>query len=164
MLFYNLGGLQDSQQISSSYVQTTMASFFGRINYKFNEKYLMTVTLRQDGSSVLAKDHQWGVFPSVALAWRMNEENFLKNVEQLSNLKLRLSYGISGNSAVSAYQTQGGLGKTCSGCGALQRDRCSSERSRPAHGVRSPKRSLPRCGRKQKGEILYDGRHPDEHT
>lgn len=76
MLFYNLGGLQDSQQISSSYVQTTMASFFGRINYKFNEKYLMTVTLRQDGSSVLAKDHQWGVFPSVALAWRMNEENF----------------------------------------------------------------------------------------
>ena len=72
----------------------------------------MTVTLRQDGSSVLAKDHQWGVFPSVALAWRMNEENFLKNVEQLSNLKLRLSYGISGNSAVSAYQTQGGLGKT----------------------------------------------------
>lgn len=112
MLFYNLGGLQDSQQISSSYVQTTMASFFGRINYKFNEKYLMTVTLRQDGSSVLAKDHQWGFFPSVALAWRMNEENFLKNVEQLSNLKLRLSYGISGNSAVSAYQTQGGLGKT----------------------------------------------------
>lgn len=112
MLFYNLGGLQDSQQISSSYVQTTMASFFGRINYKFNEKYLMTVTLRQDGSSVLAKDHQWGFFPSVALAWRMNEENFLKNIEQLSNLKLRLSYGISGNSAVSAYQTQGGLGKT----------------------------------------------------
>lgn len=112
MLFYNLGGLQDSQQISSNYVQTTMASFFGRINYKFNEKYLMTVTLRQDGSSVLAKDHQWGFFPSVALAWRMNEENFLKNIEQLSNLKLRLSYGISGNSAVSAYQTQGGLGKT----------------------------------------------------
>ena len=112
MLFYNLGGLQDSQQISSNDVQTTMASFFGRINYKFNEKYLMTVTLRQDGSSVLAKDHQWGFFPSVALAWRMNEENFLKNIEQLSNLKLRLSYGISGNSAVSAYQTQGGLGKT----------------------------------------------------
>ena len=55
-------------------------------------------------------------------------------------------------------------GWRCSGCGALQRDRCSSERSRPAHGVRSPKRSLPRCGRKQKGEILYDGRHPDEHT
>ena len=55
-------------------------------------------------------------------------------------------------------------GWRCSGCGALQRDRCSSERSRPAHGVRSLKRSLPRCGRKQKGEILCDGRHPDEHT
>lgn len=70
MLFYNLGGLQDSQQISSNYVQTTMASFFGRINYKFNEKYLMTVTLRQDGSSVLAKiisggsSHLW-LWPGV---------------------------------------------------------------------------------------------------
>ena len=95
MLFYNLGGLQDSQQISSNYVQTTMASFFGRINYKFNEKYLMTVTLRQDGSSVFGKKIiSGGSFPSVALAWRMNEENFLKNIEQLSNLKLRLSYGI----------------------------------------------------------------------
>lgn len=112
MEFYNLGGLQDSQQINSSYVQTTMASFFGRLNYKFNEKYLLTVTLREDGSSVLATDHQWGFFPSVALAWRMNEENFLKNIEYISNLKLRVSYGISGNSAVSAYQTQGGLGKT----------------------------------------------------
>ena len=55
--------------------------------------------------------------------------------------------------------------RMCAAAGLeVQRDRCSSERSRPAHGVRSPKRSLPRCGRKQKGEILYDGRHPDEHT
>ena len=105
MLFYNLGGLQDSQQISSSYVQTTMASFFGRINYKFNEKYLMTVTLRQDGSSVLAKDHQWGVFPSVALAWRMSEESFLKGTHWLDNLKLRLSYGVTGNNNVDDYVT-----------------------------------------------------------
>lgn len=112
MLFYNLGALQNSQKISSNYIKTTMASFFGRINYKFNEKYLLTLTFREDGSSVLASKHKWGFFPSAALAWRMKEEKFLKNVEWLYNLKLRLSYGISGNSAVSAYQTQGGLGKT----------------------------------------------------
>lgn len=112
MLFYNLGALQNSQKISSNYIKTTMASFFGRINYKFNEKYLLTLTFREDGSSVLASKHKWGFFPSAALAWRMKEEKFLKDVEWLYNLKLRLSYGISGNSAVSAYQTQGGLGKT----------------------------------------------------
>lgn len=112
MLFYNLGALQNSQKIGSNYVKTNMASFFGRINYKFNEKYLLTLTFREDGSSVLASKHKWGFFPSAALAWRMKEENFLKNIDWLYNLKLRLSYGISGNSAVSAYQTQGGLGKT----------------------------------------------------
>lgn len=112
MLFYNLGALQNSQKISSDYIKTTMASFFGRINYKFNEKYLLTLTFREDGSSVLASKHKWGFFPSAAFAWRMKEEKFLKDVEWLYNLKLRLSYGISGNSAVSAYQTQGGLGKT----------------------------------------------------
>lgn len=112
MLFYNLGALQNSQKISSNYIKTTMASFFGRINYKFNEKYLLTLTFREDGSSVLASKHKWGFFPSAAFAWRMKEEKFLKDVEWLYNLKLRLSYGISGNSAVSAYQTQGGLGKT----------------------------------------------------
>lgn len=112
MLFYNLGALQSSQKIGSSYLKTTMASFFGRINYKFNEKYLLTLTFREDGSSVLASKHKWGFFPSAAVAWRIKEENFLKNVNWLYNLKLRLSYGISGNSAVSAYQTQGGLGKT----------------------------------------------------
>ena len=112
MLFYNLGALQNSQKISSNYIKTTMASFFGRINYKFNEKYLLTLTFREDGSSVLASKHRWGFFPSAAFAWRMKEEKFLKDVEWLYNLKLRLSYGISGNSAVSAYQTQGGLGKT----------------------------------------------------
>ena len=112
MLFYNLGALQNSQKISSDYIKTTMASFFGRINYKFNEKYLLTLTFREDGSSVLASKHKWGFFPSAAFAWRMKEEKFLKDIEWLYNLKLRLSYGISGNSAVSAYQTQGGLGKT----------------------------------------------------
>ena len=72
----------------------------------------MTATLRADGSSVLAKGNQWGYFPSVAVAWRMKDESFLANVDEVSDLKLRLSYGLSGNSAVSPYQTTGGLSKT----------------------------------------------------
>lgn len=112
MYYHNLGATQREQEIGSGYTKTSMLSFFGRINYKFNERYLLTATLRGDGSSVLAKGEKWGYFPSVAAAWRVNEEAFLNNVDYLSNLKLRLSYGISGNSAVSAYQTEGGLGQT----------------------------------------------------
>lgn len=112
MYYHNLGATQREQEIGSNYIKTTMTSFFGRINYKFNERYLLTATLRTDGSSVLAEGKKWGFFPSVAGAWRIKEESFLYDVDYLSNLKLRLSYGISGNSAVSPYQTEGGLGQT----------------------------------------------------
>ena len=84
----------------------------GRLTYSYRDRYFVEGNFGYNGSENFAPSKRFGFFPSVALAWRMNEENFLKNVEQLSNLKLRLSYGISGNSAVSAYQTQGGLGKT----------------------------------------------------
>ena len=94
-----------SPNVSTGYVKTSMLSFFGRLNYKFNERYLLTASVRADGSSVLADGHKWGYFPSVALAWRMNEESFLKDVSWLSNLKLRASWGLSGNAAVNAYQT-----------------------------------------------------------
>jgi len=112
MTFYNLGATQINKEITSEYVEENMLSFFGRLNYKFNERYLLTGTMRYDGSSVLADGHKWGFFPSIAGAWRVNEEAFMQDFKHLSNLKLRVSYGISGNSAVSAYQTQGGLGQT----------------------------------------------------
>lgn len=113
MLFHNLESAQKQQQIESQYTKSTMASFFGRINYKFGERYLLTATMRYDGSSVLAPGHKWALFPSVAAAWRVNEENFMAETKDwLDNLKLRVSYGISGNSAVDAYQTGGGLGTT----------------------------------------------------
>lgn len=113
MGFYNLESTQVQQQVQSQYTKTSMISYFGRINYKFNERYLLTATLRADGSSVLAKGHKWGWFPSLAGAWRMGEEEFMAPTKDwLSNLKLRASWGVSGNSAVSAYQTQGGLGQT----------------------------------------------------
>ncbi|WP_278372830.1 SusC/RagA family TonB-linked outer membrane protein [Segatella bryantii] len=77
-----------------------MASFFGRVNYTLAEKYLATFTLRADGSSKFGDGHQWGVFPSLALAWRMSDEEWLKNVKWLSNLKARLSFGTAGNNRI----------------------------------------------------------------
>ena len=71
------------------------------------DRYILTASLRADGSSLLADGHKWGYFPSVAVAWRMNEESFLKGFDELSNLKLRLSWGESGQSAIDPYQTVG---------------------------------------------------------
>lgn len=73
-----------------------LVSFFGRINYSLLNRYLVTFTLRNDGSSRFNKDNRWGLFPSVALAWKINEESFLRNVQELSDLKLRVGYGITG--------------------------------------------------------------------
>lgn len=112
MLYHNMGATQDAVRVGSDYRRTSLASFFGRVNYKFRDRYLFTGVLRTDGSSVLAPGNKWGFFPSAALSWIAKEEGFLKNVDALSEMKFRLSYGISGNSAVSAYQTLGGLSKS----------------------------------------------------
>ncbi|MBN2612000.1 MAG: TonB-dependent receptor [Bacteroidales bacterium] len=80
-------------------------SQMGRLNYSFNSRYLFTFTVRRDGSSVFAEGLKYGVFPSVALGWNLHNESFLKNVEPISNLKLRLSYGKSANEAVGVYST-----------------------------------------------------------
>ncbi len=111
-LFHNLDGAQKNFLISSDYHEQALLSFFGRLNYKLKDNYLLTATLRADGSSVLADGNKWGYFPSVAVAWRIKNEPFLVNKEQLSDMKIRLSYGLSGNSAVSPYQTLGSLSKT----------------------------------------------------
>lgn len=73
-----------------------LVSFFGRLNYILKDKYLFTVTVRQDGSSRFSPENRWGTFPSMALAWRISEEGFLKNSNAVSDLKLRLGYGITG--------------------------------------------------------------------
>lgn len=73
-----------------------LVSFFGRMNYTFMNRYLLTATLRNDGSSRFAKDNRWGLFPSVALGWKIKEESFLKDVKEISDLKLRLGYGVTG--------------------------------------------------------------------
>ncbi len=79
-----------------------MASFFGRVNYTFDDRYIFTASIRADGSSKFAPGNQWGYFPSAAAAWRISEEKFMEGSEKwLSNLKLRLSYGASGNNRIS---------------------------------------------------------------
>ena len=95
-----------------------MLSFFGRVNYTLMDKYLLTVTVRADGSSKFAKGNQWGVFPSAALAWRLSDEAFMKGTQDwLSNLKVRLSYGTAGNNRISSglmyttYTMAGNTGK-----------------------------------------------------
>ena len=75
--------------------ESYLVSFYGRLNYTLMDRYLLTATLRNDGTSRF-QNNKWGLFPSVALAWRISEEAFLKNVDALSNLKLRLGYGITG--------------------------------------------------------------------
>lgn len=109
--YNNLGaGAFPSPTVNSSATQHEMASFFGRVNYTYNDRYLLTATLRADGASNFAKDHKWGYFPSVALGWRFTEEEFMKKWDWLSNGKLRLSFGQTGNSnvgnkAISYYAT-----------------------------------------------------------
>ncbi len=73
-----------------------LVSLFGRANYSLLNRYLLTVTMRADGSSRFAKGHKWGYFPSAALAWKINEESFMENAHSLSDLKLRVGYGITG--------------------------------------------------------------------
>lgn len=82
---------------------TTTASYFARVNYGFDSRYLLTATLRRDGSSKFGPKNKWGTFPAVAVAWRLVQEKFLQDVTWLSNLKLRLGYGKVGNSNISTY-------------------------------------------------------------
>ena len=83
-----------------SYALSTlrMISFYGRVNYSYNSKYLFQATVRRDGSSAFGKNNRWATFPSASIAWRLYEEDFIKNLDIFSDLKLRVGYGVSGNS------------------------------------------------------------------
>lgn len=97
-LTYNsIGIATNTISKGSSVIRTAMSSFLARVNYSLMGKYIFTATGRYDGSSLLAEGNQWSFFPSFAFAWRINQENFLKDYENISNMKLRLSYGSTGN-------------------------------------------------------------------
>src|SRR5882762_11153251 len=89
-----------------------MQSFMARVNYTFKDRYLFTVTSRLDGSSRLAPGRKYGLFPSVAVAWRLSEEGLIRRSRLFSDLKLRASYGLTGNTAIDPYQTEGSLSRT----------------------------------------------------
>lgn len=91
------------------YTKWNLMSYMGRLNYNFKEKYLMTLTLRSDGSSRLAPGNKWHTFPSAALGWNIAKESFLESSKAISALKLRASYGTVGNTAINPYATLGGL-------------------------------------------------------
>ena len=105
--FYDLSKISSaSRTASSSYIKTAMMSYFARVNYSYMNRYLLQASLRADGSSVLAEGKKWGYFPSVSAGWRITEEKFMENSKSwLENLKLRASWGLSGNAAIDAYQT-----------------------------------------------------------
>ncbi|MFB9273197.1 MULTISPECIES: SusC/RagA family TonB-linked outer membrane protein [Flavobacteriaceae] len=90
-------------EVLDYYNELNLQSFFGRLKYSFVDKYLLTLTYRRDGSSRFSKSNRWGNFPSAAFAWKIYEEPFIKNVDAITNLKLRLSWGITGQQDIGDY-------------------------------------------------------------
>ena len=114
--FYDMTKISADQTPSSNYTKQSMLSYFGRVNYSFMDRYLLSASLRADGSSVLAEGKKWGYFPSVSAGWRITEESFMEGTKSwLDNLKLRVAWGISGNAAVSPYQTLATVSATTPG-------------------------------------------------
>ncbi|OFX33615.1 MAG: hypothetical protein A2W90_16275 [Bacteroidetes bacterium GWF2_42_66] len=102
---YDIGSATVLDIPSSSYSEWNLLSFLGRVNYSYGGKYLATATIRRDGSSRYSEGSKWGTFPSAALAWKISNEDFMKDIEFISNLKLRAGYGVTGSTAISAYST-----------------------------------------------------------
>ncbi|MEO5995763.1 MAG: SusC/RagA family TonB-linked outer membrane protein, partial [Chitinophagaceae bacterium] len=108
--YYNLGLGSSVQAPGSSKTEWTLVSYLGRVNYSLLNKYLVTASIRTDGDSKFGKNNKYGVFPSVSLAWQLAEESFIKNMEVFSQLKLRASYGKTGNEAIGVYRSLSLLG------------------------------------------------------
>lgn len=104
-LWYNVQSAPE-RDATSGFEKNTLQSYTNRLNYAFKDRYLLTATARWDGSSKLAEGNQWAFFPSGAVAWKASEEPFLQNISQIDNLKLRLSFGYTGNNNINPYTTQ----------------------------------------------------------
>lgn len=101
--------LLNADENSQNIQEYTILSLLGRVNYSFNDKYLITGTLRRDGSSRFGENNRWGTFPSASVGWRVSEESFMKRIPVISDLKLRASYGLTGNNAIGNYRAIGQL-------------------------------------------------------
>jgi len=105
-LYYNLANANQQIGINSGYEDSKLISFTGRVQYGYKGRYLLTLTGRGDGSSKLAPGNKWAFFPSAAVAWRIIDEEFMKNISAVTDLKLRVSYGRAGNYDVPVYSSQ----------------------------------------------------------
>src|SRR5690606_6777335 len=106
--YFNIGAgtREGDPSITSNRTDGTLVTYLGRLNYGLADKYLFTLTGRADGSSKFGEDNKWGFFPSGAFAWRMSEEPFLQGATWLDDLKLRASYGFTGNQEIGTYRSQ----------------------------------------------------------
>jgi len=104
--YYNLG-LNTSQSIASGYSNWSLLSFMGRAAYSYNDKYLLTATIRRDGSSKFQGNNKWSSFPSFSAGWKLSNEKFIQALGVFSNLKLRAGWGVTGNQAIGPYSTLG---------------------------------------------------------
>ncbi len=107
-LIPNINGGTVTSGSENTYIYT-LQSFLGRVNYAYQDKYLVTATLRRDGSSRFGANNRWGTFPSASLGWRVSEESFMKGQRLITDLKLRGSYGLTGNNAIGDYRAIGQL-------------------------------------------------------
>ena len=103
--YHNIGAALKPQKPQNTESSWAMVSYLGRINYTFNRKYLFTLTGRVDGSSKFGANNKYAFFPSAAFAWRVSDEDFMKNIDEISELKFRASYGVIGNQAIAPYQS-----------------------------------------------------------
>ncbi|HTD95184.1 MAG TPA: SusC/RagA family TonB-linked outer membrane protein, partial [Chitinophagaceae bacterium] len=101
----NLEAGEQKMPVISNRYQSTLISFLGRVNYSFDDKYLLTVSYRQDGSSKFGRDNKWAGFPSMAIAWKIVNEDFMRSFKAINDLKLRLSYGQTGNQGIGSYSS-----------------------------------------------------------
>lgn len=99
----NLAAGEVIMPVVTNRYQSTLMSFLGRANYSYDDRYLLTLSFRQDGSSKFGKDNKWAGFPSAAAAWKISNEDFMKNLKVVSDLKLRFSYGKTGNQGIGSY-------------------------------------------------------------
>lgn len=98
-------GDPEKNYISNSFSDSRMLSFYGRANYAYDDRYLLTVTMRADGSSKFGQHNKWGYFPSAAVSWKMHNEEWMKGNAVFEEMKIRASFGLSGNQGISPYQT-----------------------------------------------------------
>lgn len=112
--WYSLAAAQTVESVSCYAESNTLISMYGRINYNYADKYLLTATVRRDGSSRFGSGNKWGIFPSVAASWRISQEDFFQN-DIMSDLKLRASFGITGSQEIGNYNSLSTLGASTNG-------------------------------------------------